>query len=343
MSDSIIQIVEAEFSYKTGGPLLRVTRLCVKEADFIVIIGPNGSGKTTLCKLLVGVLTPNRSQCFELPVPPPVLVWQEQELFPLTVERNLTIVSRDATKATELLQNFHLLDKRGSFPEELSGGEKEKLAIARALAGGNRKAIIFDEPTQSIDATFVDDVAAAILRTRDTKVAAIVVTHDDRLVSGLSRANPLIYVIQPQLKEGKRLTRSELLGPYNLKDLYEKPPTLYAAEFARYENIYKVADRRKPLDARNLHPIPDAFDPNMAFIVVPEAALRIDNNYKPGSVIVSLSSIEFRSGGHPVARYRYDPGGGMAPVEFLVGAEGFTPAPKTYLSLDPSKCIEIKA
>jgi len=275
----------------------------------------------------------------------PVLVWQEQELFPLTVEENLKIVSRDVRKVTELLDHFRLAEKRTSYASKLSGGEKEKLAIARALAVPNRKAVILDEPTQSIDPGFVKDVAWAILDIQNRGVTTVVITHDNQFVSLLSRGNPTTYVLQPCLKLQKQARYSELKGPYKLEDLFIKPSTLYAAQFAGFKNIYRIADPKHPVAIRNLYPvIEENLSGNLFFVVVPEDAFSISDMPAETSVGVELWSHEFRSNGARVAKYRWNPGSGIASLDFVLQVEPTrVPPEKIYLSLDGSRCIKIKA
>jgi len=347
MSQALIRIEGMDFEYDPGQVLLHVNRFEIDESDFVVVIGPNGSGKSTLCKLLVGVLSPKREpKEFFLPDPPPVLVWQEQELFPLTVKKNLTIVCQEEETAERLLQDFGLQNERKCHAWALSGGQKERLAIARALAARQRKAFIFDEPTQSIDPSFVDDIAEEILKIKQQRErnAVVVVTHDDRLVSLLARENPRIYVLEPVRRTTRLINSSELKGPYVLKQLYESPPTRYAAEFARYENIYELANPQREKNVRNLYPLGDD-DPSSAsqLIVVRDEAIAVTQTPVNDSVGVERVSVEFRSGGRQVVRYRWRLGCGMKPLDFILPIESAPPGLTFgYLRVEGSRCLVIQ-
>lgn len=338
----LIKVNDVEFGYTPDRTVLHIERLEIEKGMFVLVIGPNGSGKSTLCKLLAGALEPPKP--IRLPEPRPVLVWQEQELFPLTVERNLKVVCRSVAKINELLESFGLADKRNLDPAQLSGGEREKLAIARALAVEKTQAIILDEPTQSIDPSFVGDVASAILEIHRRGVATVVVTHDERFVSLLSGANPSVYIIQPRLRKARQTNHSEVTGPYELADVFRNPPTLYAAEFAGFENIYKIGNPKKPIEMRNLYPVPEEdLGPNPVFVAIPEDAFSISETPTETTIEAELTSEEYRGREGRVARYRWSVGGGMKPVEYVVRWDKVSSPPqRAYLSLDKTRCIQIK-
>jgi putative ABC transport system ATP-binding protein len=103
----------------------------------------------------------------------------------LLVVKRMTGKIRPADKAfaMELLEEFGLGDKRRRYPEELSGGEKQRTAIARAFMN-DPQVILADEPTASLDSKRAHEVVSLIAReVRQRRKAAVMVTHDERLLS----------------------------------------------------------------------------------------------------------------------------------------------------------------
>lgn len=344
MSYNDIDLEDVEFGYNQSSTFLNIKNITIKQGNLVIIIGPNGTGKSTLCKLLSGIIQPTRSTKFDLPPHLPILVWQDQELFPLSVERNLRIVCKDNNKVDEVIKNYHLADVRKSYPSKLSGGQQEKLAIARALLAGittnERNAIIFDEPTQSIDSSFIDDIASEILKINKENITVIIVTHDERLVTLLSKSKePIeIYLLEPIAKEGQNVKQSELKGPFKLDDLYKEPPTLYAAEFARYENIYGLLNPNDEVTFRNIIPLPEKRK-NFTLTVIPDEAFKLCDKPIKGSKPVTLVSREFRSGGIQVSRYKWKSGENILEAVVRINS---SPPESSYLYLESSKCKKVE-
>lgn len=183
--------------------------LNVKEGEIVSIIGPSGAGKSTLLRCINGlekidsgeILINNKSlkrkkdkiqKLINLEVG---LVFQDYNLFPqYSVLKNVTlplttvlkIKKEEAIKETEkLLKKMNLLEKRDSYPYELSGGEKQRVAIARAIAT-NPKIICFDEPTSALDPKLVMQVSAIIKDLANIGKAIIIVTHDINFAEQIS-------------------------------------------------------------------------------------------------------------------------------------------------------------
>lgn len=183
--------------------------LNVKEGEIVSIIGPSGAGKSTLLRCINGlekidsgeILINNKSlkrkkdkiqKLINLEVG---LVFQDYNLFPqYSVLKNVTlplttvlkIKKEEAIKEAEkLLKRMNLLEKRESYPYELSGGEKQRVAIARAIAT-NPKIICFDEPTSALDPKLVMQVSAIIKDLANIGKAIIIVTHDINFAEQIS-------------------------------------------------------------------------------------------------------------------------------------------------------------
>lgn len=180
-------------------PILKDVSLSVGQGEFVVIQGNSGSGKTTLLSLLSGLdrpttgrvtlggkeitqlnedaLAPLRNTTFGF-------VFQSFHLVPsLTAVENIMLpaeLNKDPAaekKALDLLERVDLRHRRKSFPHQLSGGEKQRAAICRALI--NRPAIIFaDEPTGNLDAENGQAILTLLTELRTEREATLIlVTH----------------------------------------------------------------------------------------------------------------------------------------------------------------------
>jgi nitrate/nitrite transport system ATP-binding protein len=175
---------------------LKGINLNVKEGEFVSIIGHSGCGKSTVLNLIAGLLQPSSGQLFcagreiSKPGPERAVVFQNHSLLPwltcfenvyLAVERVFAateskIQLNERTKAAlELVGLSHALDKR---PNEISGGMKQRVGIARALAM-EPKVLLLDEPFGALDAltraSLQDELMKIMVKSGCT---AIMVTHD---------------------------------------------------------------------------------------------------------------------------------------------------------------------
>jgi ABC-type lipoprotein export system ATPase subunit len=171
----------------------------VRAGDEIALFGPSGSGKTTLLHLIAGLDLPTVGE-IEWPAigsrhdlrPGPIgVVFQAPSLMaPLDVTENVALplllqgVDRDAARAAAVaaLDRLDLADTQGKLPEELSGGQAQRVAVARVLAGAPRL-ILADEPTGQLDHANGDLVIAALVDTARHLGAALIVNTHDRTVS----------------------------------------------------------------------------------------------------------------------------------------------------------------
>jgi NitT/TauT family transport system ATP-binding protein len=172
--------------------ILEDVTLSVAPGEALCLVGPSGGGKSTILNLLAGLVAPTSGRVLweGKPVDGPArdraVVFQDAALFPwLTLEQNVAFplelagVAKAERRARteELLRLVHLLKFRGSYPHELSGGMRQRGAIARALATKPRM-ILFDEPFAALDGQMREllqnEVERIILSTGTTM---IFVTH----------------------------------------------------------------------------------------------------------------------------------------------------------------------
>jgi lipoprotein-releasing system ATP-binding protein len=194
-------------------PILEGVSLTLQRGDAVAIMGPSGSGKSTLLYAL-GALEPPTSGTVTLDGTDPYalgereqaafrnkhvgFVFQDHSLLPqcsvlenvlaptLVAERNANR-KKDGERAVEILTQVGLGSRLDHRPGELSGGEKQRAAIARALIR-NPTLLLCDEPTGNLDASIADYVAALLLELHAArKTILVVVTHSASLAARFPR------------------------------------------------------------------------------------------------------------------------------------------------------------
>ena len=208
----ILQTHNISKSYRIGNRELTVLRdvsLTIEAGEFVAVIGSSGSGKSTLLSLMSGLDNPTNGRIFIHNRD--ITDLSEDELAPL---RNATIgyvfqsfhlvpslsaienimfpaelqgVADARAKAESLLQRVGLLDRADNFPHQLSGGEKQRVAICRALIN-NPQVIFADEPTGNLDSSngqAILDLLRQLQRERQTTL--VLVTHDPAIAATADR------------------------------------------------------------------------------------------------------------------------------------------------------------
>jgi putative ABC transport system ATP-binding protein len=202
----VISARKVSQTYRSGGqplPVLRDVDLDVAAGESIAIVGPSGSGKTTLLGLLAGLDRPSHGavsllgtdlasldedqraefrarhigfvfQTFQLI---PTLTAQENVLVPMELAGEVPAAERTA-RAEDLLHRVGLGDRMEHYPAQLSGGEQQRVAVARAFA--NQPAILFaDEPTGNLDSDTGALVIELLMRLNaEAGTTLVLVTHD---------------------------------------------------------------------------------------------------------------------------------------------------------------------
>jgi iron(III) transport system ATP-binding protein len=227
-------------------PALHDVTLTAPEGEVVALLGPSGSGKSTILRLIAGlepvdageiringelVSTPGRTLATEQRRVG--MVFQDYSLFPhLNAGANvafgldkLSRAERDET-ALRWLDRVGLKHRAGAYPHELSGGEQQRIALARALAPQPR-AILLDEPFSGLDAVLRAELRDATLATlAEARTTTLFVTHDAE--DALQAADRLVI-----LKAGRVLQEAPP------RDAYDKPASLDAAAALGPVNIYK--------------------------------------------------------------------------------------------------------
>lgn len=189
--------------YKSGDHELRAldnVNLSLDEGKFIVILGPSGAGKSTLLNLLGGLDSPTSgtitvdgkdistlsdNELAEYRAAKVGFVFQFYNLVPtLTVYENVALVKEiapDALDPKQMLEEVGLADHIKNFPAQLSGGEQQRVSIARALAK-NPKILLCDEPTGALDSeTGVLVLKLLLSMARNYGKTIVIVTHNQNI------------------------------------------------------------------------------------------------------------------------------------------------------------------
>ncbi|CAM4264405.1 ABC transporter ATP-binding protein [Paenibacillus typhae] len=207
--------------------------ISVEPGEFVAVVGPSGSGKSTflsiagaLLKASEGEVKLNGNNISALTAQELAdtrlkeigFIMQSSNLVPyLNVLDQLLIIKRMSGKvkredkefAVKLLEKLGLGSKLKSFPEELSGGEKQRTAIARALIN-DPNIILADEPTASLDTKRAHEVVSLIAQEVNSgQKAAIMVTHDERMLEYCDK----VY----RMEDGK-LSLQQAVKKSNLKE-----------------------------------------------------------------------------------------------------------------------------
>ncbi|ENQ3105770.1 ABC transporter ATP-binding protein [Bacillus cereus] len=185
--------------------------LDVKEGEFIGIVGPSGSGKSTLLSIAGALLSPSKGNIYisdqniaklsgkemtDIRLRKIGFIFQFANLVPfLTVKEQLLYIAKlkgedkkEAGKfAEKLLETFGLSHRINRYPNQLSGGEKQRVAIARAFMN-NPDLILADEPTASLDSKRAREVVELMKQeVKKNKKAAIMITHDEKMLDVCDR------------------------------------------------------------------------------------------------------------------------------------------------------------
>ena len=192
-----------------GQDVLRGINLSVDENDFVVILGASGSGKSTLLNILSGleksdsgevlyngenISNYTETQLTEFRRKNIGFVFQQYYLLNnLTVFQNVRVGANLANNSdcSEILKELGLEDKVEKYPNELSGGEQQRVSIARALAK-KPKVLFLDEPTGALDEETGRGILEYIFKLRnESKFTMIMVTHNENIAQ---IANKIVHV-----------------------------------------------------------------------------------------------------------------------------------------------------
>ena len=198
MSNLILEIKNLGHSYGETNQIIQNINLEIEKSDRVAILGPSGCGKSTLLRLIAGLENPNLGQITidgtvvsteKFVVPPEKrkigLVVQEKALFPhLSVYDNISFgIKKNIDKKAitdDLLELLKIDSLKNKYPHEISGGEQQRVALARSLAP-NPKLLMLDEPFSALDkdlkGVLYEEISQVFLERGST---ILLVTHDSQ-------------------------------------------------------------------------------------------------------------------------------------------------------------------
>jgi cell division transport system ATP-binding protein len=228
----VIRFENVSKTYKNGTPALTNVNLDIEKGEFVFLVGASGSGKTTFLRLLLREELPDQGRILEAgrdigALPKwrvPYLrrnigcVFQDFRLLPnKTVFDNvafaLEVIGRPRStidsQVPQILELVGLGEKAKNLPGELSGGEQQRVAVARAFV--NRPLILLaDEPTGNLDPANSESIMALLERINRTGTTVVMATHDKNMVDRMRRR-----VVE--LEKGE-IVRDQVRGVYGLDE-----------------------------------------------------------------------------------------------------------------------------
>ena len=200
---SLVKFENITKTYTSGDHVLKALNqvsFTLDEGKFVVILGPSGAGKSTLLNLLSGLDSPTEgtitvngrdistlsdNELADYRAATVGFVFQFYNLIPtLTVYENVELVSqisKEALDAKRMIEEVGLTDHLNNFPAELSGGEQQRISIARALAK-NPKILLCDEPTGALDSeTGVMVLKLLLSMAKNYGKTIVIVTHNQSI------------------------------------------------------------------------------------------------------------------------------------------------------------------
>jgi ABC-type Fe3+/spermidine/putrescine transport system ATPase subunit len=224
--------------------VLQDISLDVAEGEFLTILGESGSGKTTLLRIIAGFETASAGEVWmgeeRLDRQPPYrrrvnTVFQHYALFPhFTVEQNVAYGLRVAklpeaeiaSRVEEALAKVKMSAHAKSKPSKISGGQQQRIALARALVNRPRL-LLLDEPLSALDANLRRQMQVELKSLqREVGISFIFVTHDQEEAMVMSDRIAL-------------LRSGELEQVATPREIYGRPATAYAAQFIGHTNLLK--------------------------------------------------------------------------------------------------------
>ena len=205
----MIEFTDVVKSYSEGNFALNGVSMQIEDGEFCFLVGPSGSGKSTIIKMITGELRPTSGSVHvngyslehirkrEIPYLRRTVgvVFQDFRLIPnMTVYENVAFAMRVIgarereikERVPYVLELVGMNDKSRRHPTELSGGEQQRLAIARALVN-NPSTIIADEPTGNLDPARSLEIMSLLQEINNLGTTVLVVTHELDLVERFSK------------------------------------------------------------------------------------------------------------------------------------------------------------
>lgn len=173
--------------------VVEVRSLSGRAGELLAVTGPNGSGKTTLLRTLAGLLRPLAGRVERptgrtayLPQDPAALLHRPTVADEVRYSLRLAGEEAGDRKVDEVIREFGLAEVAARYPRDLSGGQRERAALAAVLAATPHLALL-DEPTRGMDAAALHALLVAVERVTSRGGSVVIATHDERLAAAADR------------------------------------------------------------------------------------------------------------------------------------------------------------
>ena len=229
---SFIELKDVKKTYTIGEQKFNALdgiNLSINQGEFVVVLGPSGAGKSTLLNLLGGmdkatsgsiiigsddIAKFNDKELTRYRANDVGFIFQFYNIMPtLTVDENINLI-KDVTNTSkdskEVLKSVGLSIHASKFPQELSGGEQQRVSIARAIMK-NPKVLLCDEPTGALDSKTGAQVLKLLRKQSDEDTTVIIVTHNSLIAEIADR------VIK--IKNGKVESNKQNIHPKNIDEV----------------------------------------------------------------------------------------------------------------------------
>ena len=205
----MLEFVHVDKTYKNKVCALNDCNFKIEQGEFVFLIGPSGAGKSTITKLILKEINPDRGKIYlygeditrlKARKVPKLrqsigMVFQDFKLLEnKTVYQNIKYVMQILGKSSSeikstidtVLDLVNLKDKKNAYPHELSGGEMQRVCIARSMVN-KPKLLIADEPTGHLDPVTSMDIANALVRINERGTTVLMITHEKDIVNKLQK------------------------------------------------------------------------------------------------------------------------------------------------------------
>jgi len=187
-----IEVQKLRFSYDRNRPFLMIENLTLDPTKIVGIIGENGSGKSTFVQILTGIQPEKQVEIYQHGrrltskerLKRSFMVMQDVnlQLFFETVEKELFVQSKRSELLDEVVSELNLTTLLKRHPQDLSGGEKQRVAVGSAILSG-KKWIILDEPTSGLDYQNMLAVSRLLKKAQSYGLFIVVISHDNEFLS----------------------------------------------------------------------------------------------------------------------------------------------------------------
>ena len=221
---------------------LHELNLEIEEGEFLSLLGPSGCGKTTTLRLIAGFIQPTQGSIIlgdeDVTMVAPQhreigMVFQDYALFPhMTISENIGFGLRERgypraqteTRVADLLDLIHLADVGDRYPAEVSGGQQQRIAVARAVAYPP-KVLLMDEPLGALDLKLRETMQVELRRIQqELKITTVYVTHDQ--TEAMNMSDRIVVM---------NTGRIEQIG--SAENIYNDPRTRFVADFVGQINL----------------------------------------------------------------------------------------------------------